>query len=325
MFLRILRSNPVLLLVLSILMACGIWLWIAFSPARQSFYTNTNPIFNVFFGWLVNLPFINVLIGLVFVLLQAFFWNAFVNNNTLLKQSTYFTAFFFVLLASCRPSLICPYPAMFASLFLMLAMRRLTSSYKKDKALSEVFDAGLFIGIASLFYVPAVVFLLFLWISVLIMRSLAWREWIVAVIGFALPFGFAMAYYTLFFTPEKFWYEKLLMAFGSYRFHWSFNWKQWLLIIALVSSSIAALWVFFNKLTDNVLKAQKVWTLMLWFIFFGIVSMAISPERDGRSLAIVIAPMSFVFANYFLKAKSKVWPEFLFLVLLIAIGVNIIL
>ena len=324
MLLRILRSNPILLLVLSILAGAGAWFWIAFSPARYAFYINTGPIFNVFFGWLIKLPVLNIIFGLLVILLQAFSWNAFVNNNSLLKQSTYFPAFFFILLASCRPSLICPYPSMFATLFLILAMRRLAASYKKEKALSEVFDAGLFIGIASLFYVPVMVFLLFLWIAILIMRSLIWREWVAAVIGFALPFGFALAYYTLFFTPEKFWYEKLLMAVGNYRLHWSFSWQQWFLLITMICACIAGVWFYINKITDNVLKAQKIWILMLWFIFFGAVSVFIAPERDARSLMIMVLPVSFIFSNYFLKAKSKVWPEFLFLGIIIAVAVNII-
>ncbi|HSY76729.1 MAG TPA: DUF6427 family protein [Bacteroidia bacterium] len=321
--LRILKSNPILLLALSIIMGIGIWVWVWISPAKDVNYTARMPLFNVFWGWATRLQVFSTGFGIILLLTQAFVWNAFVNSNTLLKQSSNFPAFFFILLASCRPSLICLYPALFASLFLVLAMRRLAASYKKEKALSEVFDAGLFIGIASLFYIPLAVFIVFLWIAILTIRSLIWREWVAALIGFVLPFGFALAYHYLFYTPELFWYDKLMMAINNYRKHWSFTWEEWLMLIAVVCVVIPSFWLFINKLSDNVVKAQKIWALMLWFVFFAMVSVVISPQRDARSLVVLALPVSFIFSNYFLKAKSSIWPEFLFLCLLITVGISL--
>jgi hypothetical protein len=321
MFVRILKSNPILLLALSIAMCFGIWLWVFLT--RYAPYSGNMPVFNSVWGWAINVKTFSAGLGLALILAHAFMWNAVINKNTLLKQSSNFPAFFFILLASCRPCLIGLYPSLFASFFLMLAVRRLAGSYKKEKALSEVFDAGLFIGIASLFYLPVAVFLVFLWITILIIRSLLWREWVVALVGFALPFGFSLAYHYLFFTPEAFWYNKLVMTIGNYRKHWSFDWHEWLLMLTIGPLCIASFLLFVNKMADNVVKTQKMWSLMLWFTFFAAASVVISPQRDARSLVIFAMPVSFVFSNYFLKSKSPVWTEFLFLCLLITVGLNL--
>jgi hypothetical protein len=323
MILRILRSNPIFLLAFTIIIGVGIWVWIGLAPLKSIDYVWNMPFFNGFWAWIGQFRLLSAIFGVVLLLTEAFVWNAFVNSNTLLKQSSYFPAFFFILLASCRTSLISLYPTLFACLFLVLAMRRLAASYKKDKALSEVFDAGLFIGIASLFYIPLVVFVLFLWIAILTIRSLIWREWVAALIGFIIPFGFALAYHYLFLTPQIFWHDELSIVESNYRKSWSFNWEEWFMLLAVIGISIASFWLFVNKMSDNVVKAQKIWALMLWFVFFALVSVFISPQRDARSLVILALPVSFIFSNYFLKAKSSIWPEFLFLCLVVTIGLSL--
>ena len=323
MVLRILRSNPILLLVFTILAGVGIWLWIGILPAKTTDYKWNVFFLNDFWAWMTRFHLFSAIFGAILVLAEAFIWNSFVNSNSLLKQSAYFPAFMFILLASCRGSLICFYPALIAVLFLMLAIRRLAAGYKKDKALSEVFDAGLFIGIASLFYIPLVVFIVFLWIAILTIRSLIWREWVAALIGFALPFAFMLAYHYIFYAPAPFWSTKLSVVTSNYRTHWSFSWEEWVLLIAIVGTSIASFWLFINKVSDNVVKAQKIWALMLWFVFFALVSVAISPQRDARSLVILVLPVSFIFSNYFLKAKSAIWSEFLFLCVIVTIGISL--
>ena len=321
MFLRILKSNPILLLIFTILTCIGIGVWTLLT--KQVSYSGNMPVFYFFFGWAVNVKLFSVSLGLILLLVQAFGWNAIINSNTLLRQSSYFPAFFLILLASCRLSLISIYPVLFASLFLTLAMRRLIASYKKDNAISNVFDAGLFIGIGSLFYPPFVVFMLFLWIAVLIMRSLIWREWVVAMVGFVLPFGFAMAYQYLFFVSDISWYSKLILSAENYRTHFSFNWKEWMLMLILAGLSIASFWLFINKMADNIVKTQKVWALILWFMVFALVSVVILKQRDAQSFMVLAIPFSFIFSNYFLKAKSAIWAELLFLCLLISIGLNL--
>src|SRR4029077_9994088 len=227
--LRILKANPILLLVLPVLLGSAIWAWVALLQGGTAFYSNTMPMFNTFFHWISFFPIGSLILGFAMLLLEAFALNSFINKHSLLKQSSYLPAFFYILFCSCRHTQICFYPALFASLFLMLAVRRLAESYKKEKALSELFDAGLFIGIAALVYVPVIVFVMFLWVAVLTMRSLNWRDWIVSLIGFSLPFIFALGYFTVFYSPEHFWYERIMLAFGNYRSDLSMPWKGMLL------------------------------------------------------------------------------------------------
>jgi hypothetical protein len=321
--LRILKANPILLLVLPVLLGGAIWAWVALLPGSSSFYGDTMPMFNTFFRWISYFPIGALVLGFAVLLLEAFTLNSFINKHSLLKQSSYLPAFFYILFCSCRHTLICFYPSLVASLFLILALRRLAESYKKEKALSELFDAGLFIGIAALVYVPVIVFVLFLWIAVLVMRSLNWRDWIVSLIGFALPFIFAMGYFTVFYSPEHFWYDRIMLAFGNYKLGLSMPWKGMLLFICLIITAIVSSWFYINKISDNILKAQKVSILMLWFVFFALASIVLSPEKNARSFVILAMPFSYMFSNYFIKTKSKALPEMLFIFFIVTIVLSV--
>lgn len=322
MFLKLIKSNSIVSLALPVIFALAIWGSMYFLHGYVHEETGV-PLFNVFFAWLNKVPFIAVILGLAILLLEAYLWNAFVNKHGLLKQTNYFPAVFCIFLCSCRPVLIGFYPALLASLFLLLAFKKLAGSYKKEKALSEAFDAGIFIGIASLLYFPVAIFLVFLWIGLLTMRSLIWREWVVSLIGFLLPFGFVLAYFSVFYSPETFWYNNLISAVGKHPATPVLAWEQIVLMGALGIITLISLFVFLTHFSDNVVKNQKLSALMVWFAVFSAATVIISPERDARSLTLLVLPLSFIFSKYFLRAKSKFIPQVLFIILLAAIVINI--
>jgi hypothetical protein len=322
MLLRILKSNPLVSLVLPVLLAVTVWVSVYAAHGSEQLKTGI-PMFETVFSWLIKMPLVSVIVAFALLVLEAFMWNTFVNAHGLLKQSSYFTATLFLLLYSCRPILVSFYPSLVAAMFLILALKRLAESYKKEKALSEAFDAGIFIGIASLLYFPFAVFIVFLWIGLLTMRSLVWREWVLSLIGFMLPFGFALGYYSVFYSPEHFWYEKLLAPLTNYHKPPFPGWEAIFLITTLIVTFIITIFFYLKKFSDNVVKNQKISALIVWFACFSGASVLLSPERDGRAFSLLAMPLSFIYANYFVRTKSRFIPELLFIALLGAIVINI--
>jgi hypothetical protein len=322
MLLRVFKSNPLISLVLPVALAVAVWVSV-YAVHGEMHLKSGIPMFEVLFGWLLKMPVASVIAAFAVLAFEAFLWNAFINKQGLLKQSSYFTATIYLLLYSSRPVLIGFYPSLLAALFLMLALKRLAESYKKEKALSEAFDAGVFIGIASLLYFPLTIFIVFLWIGLLTMRSIVWREWVVSLIGFLLPFGFMLGYYSVFYSPEHFWYEKLLAPLGNYHKPPFPGWEAITLVITLILTFLVCIFFYLKKISDNVVKNQKISALMVWFACFSGASVLLSPERDGRAFSLLAIPLSFIYSNYFVRTKSRFFPELLFMALLAAIVINI--
>lgn len=310
-----------LLLVSGILFCMVLWSTAILHPGEITRSYTDITLLAPFFDWMHGFPMIKGIFGVILLLLVAGIWNRLVNKHSLLKQSTYFPFFFMVLLLSCRTPLIGLYPALIASLFLVLFLERMISSYKKEQALSNIFDAGLFIGIATLFYIPSILFLIVLWVGLFTIRSISGRELLSSIIGFLLPFIFTFTY-NLVFYPAYPWYNKIASKFVYHAVHLAFSWQQWVIMMSIFITAVISLWFFVNKAKDNVLKAQKFWNLLVWFIFIALVSVVICPVKDSRAFAILAIPGSFVLSAYFLKTRARLVPELLFLSLMGAVIIS---
>ena len=97
-------------------------------------------------------------IALLFVIFEAFLVNRITVGQEILNTATYMPGVMYGVFMSCCPQMTTLHPVLCANLFILLALRRLFNTHRKETAFSEVFDAGFFISIATLFYVPSFCF-----------------------------------------------------------------------------------------------------------------------------------------------------------------------
>ena len=95
-------------------------------------------------------------------------------------------------------------PVAIFSLFFVFALNRIFSSYHKDTALANFFEAAFFVGFGSFFWLPGIVFILVVFAGLLVFRQFSWREWVVTVVGFLTPLVF-FDLFQLFFN-DKSWF-----------------------------------------------------------------------------------------------------------------------
>jgi hypothetical protein len=321
MLLKIFKTNPLLLLVFGIVFYVVLWAATVFRSGEVTQTYTDITLLAPFFDWIHSFPMLKEALGFVVLLLMAGIWNKIISKHSLLGSSTWFPFFFMLILLSCRASLIGFYPALASSLFLILSLDNLISSYKKEKALSDIFDSGLFIGIATLFYIPSMVFLVLLWIGLLTVRPINWREWICSIIGFLLPFVFTFTYNLVFF-PGYPWYNKITSEFQYHTLHFSFSWEQITIMVIIALIFLRGILFYINKIMDNVVKTQKFWILIIWFMLIALFSVLICPVKDSRAFSILAIPGSFVLSVYFLKTRAKFIPEVLFLSLLAGVIIS---
>lgn len=311
------------MLVSGIFFCIALWSVTIFHPAETARPYTDITLLAPFFDWIHNFPLVKEVLGFALLIVMAVAWNKIINKHSLLGQATWFPFFFMLVLLCCRTSLVGFYPALPSSLFLVLFLDKLISSYKKEQALADIFDSGLFIGIATLFYIPSMLFLALLWIGLLIIRTINWREWVCSVIGFLIPFVFTFTYNLIFF-PKYPWYNKITSEFQYHAIHFSFSWEQITIMIIIVLLALISLLFYVNKIMDNVVKAQKFWILIIWFILIALISVIICPVRDSRAFSILAIPGSFVLPVYFLKTRGKIIPEILFISLLTGVVISMI-
>lgn len=312
------NNNPISYILLP---ALAIVCWLSVFFALPSVSDSGMPLYNAMINWLGATSIISTIVALFILIIEAFLINFIVNENEILSKQSFLPALFYILFMSCDSSFLSLNPLLLANFFILLAIHQLISSYRKDTALSNAFDAGLLLALATLFYFPCVVFFPLIYIGFLLFRPFVWREWLIAFIGFVVPYTFVFAYYFWNDMLAHFWNVRLfyphpqpvVVATSS---GYYFMITVCLIILAL---SVGKLLMGYS---DGTQKNRKGGTLLLWLSVFALLSLFLSPLITIKSFMLLGIPAAVFSANYFLKLKRSAWGELLLILFLIAIFVN---
>ncbi|MCX6290776.1 MAG: DUF6427 family protein [Bacteroidetes bacterium] len=277
------------------------------------------------FHWQEALPrFLVMFIAVALVSLEAIYMNNLFNRHEVLGKNSYLPAFLYVLLMSFALPVLWLHPVLIANIFLLVALDKTFSLFKNETAALALFDGGFMISMASFFYFPAVLFFAWFIISIAILRPFSFREWLIACIGFVLPYFFMSVYF--------FWNDRLvskwesgIRLFASKTPDISFVTGRPLFWLFLLTGFLFLLSMgkFRRNFYKNVVKTRLCQQLLMLYMVFAVLSAFLSTSVDFFQLTLLAIPFSLFFSNYFLLVKKKTWiPELLLWSLIILIAWN---
>lgn len=324
MFIRFFKSNNASALLFLPLIAIVIWAFGYMNPIVLP-VKHAMPLYELFAGIFVNIPWLSTTIGLLLVIGQAFLLNFIVNENEVLEKQNYLPALFYIIFMSNNDAMLTLHPLLFGNLFVLFAFHKLFSSYRKDKAYSNAFDAGFLISIATLFYFPFVVFLPLLGVGLILLRPFDWREWIISFFGAIIPYLFVVTFYFWFDKLDYLVYDKMFYQFIKEKpvldfpntFYFMLG-VGWIVIFFAIGKIVLGVGIGSQRTKKSII-------LMVWFLFFSAFSILLAPEISTKYFSALAIPSAVFCANYFTHIKKEWWAEFLFLLLLSSLFVNLIL
>src|SRR3970040_3015553 len=104
-------------------------------------------------------------------------------KNGLSKDSTY-TIFFYFLFLLFFPSVLDNLDLIASNFFILLALRRLISLQSLKASKEKIFDASLWIFLATLFHFWSIIFIVLVFISIMFHVARDYRNWILPFIDF---------------------------------------------------------------------------------------------------------------------------------------------
>jgi hypothetical protein len=122
--------------------------------------------------------------GLLLVLLASIFIANFITKKNGLSKDSSYTIFFYFLLLLFFPSVLDNVNLILANFFILLALRRLISLQSLKASKEKIFDASLWIFVATLFHFWSILFLVLVFISILFHVSRDYRNWLLPFIAF---------------------------------------------------------------------------------------------------------------------------------------------
>ena len=264
------NNNPASYILLPLI---TILLWIpGFLSDQNIILEQGMPLYDIIIGPLDNLHFITMFIAVSLVCSGAFILNSLVNDNEILPYPTFLPALLYVIILSSIKSSLALHPILFANIFTMFSIQQLTSSYRKNNAFSNVFNAGILLSIATLFYAPYMVLFPLLGVGIQIFRPIIWREWVIGFMGVVFPYLFVLTYYFWTDMIEYFWYNKIYYSFFVKMPIDKMNMSHIFVVVVGAFIGIVSVAKIVTGLNSTSQKTRKGIILFIWLLVFSLLT-----------------------------------------------------
>ena len=169
--------------------------WIPAFIVPQSYYTESENLFTSISGLFdVNIHF-SVALAFILIIFSALLINQLTTEFEFSSRYSNLGLFYFVILSSALPAFFTFNPIILANIFILFLLKGLFKLPTNELTIPLVFNSGLLVGFASLFFPPLVLLLLFIWIAIFMHRLSSWRNLVASVIGMLMPYLFIFTWY----------------------------------------------------------------------------------------------------------------------------------
>jgi hypothetical protein len=269
--------------------------------------------------WVGKNQFVYETIALFLIFIQTLYFVFVVNKRNLLNEKNYVSGLFFLLLMSVSYDIQKLSPALLANTFILIALNvTLRQIEKRDGVGDDVFEIGLFLGIATLFQLSSFIFIFWAILVLFLYTSVNIRQLFMVVLAFIL---------TLFLVYIFFHFKD---QGQDYLNTWMLNINN---IISfsllgirdiLISYTLPTVIAVFGMI--KVLRVpryngfqNRAHQILIIFGIFSFVSLFFSGDFIPSNLISFIPFLAFFVSGFFVHSKKTLIPEFLTLVFIVLV------
>lgn len=258
-----------------------------------------------FLGALQFPPVIYSVLTFIILFGEALLLNRIFNAQKMIAKPTFLPAMAFMLISS----LFVEWNRFSAPLLingiLIWVFYRMMTLYNVQRAGNAIFNIGLLLGIITLLYHPAIVFVLLIVFTLFIMRPFRIQEWLIAFLGLTTPYYFLAI--LLYLTNQ--WNWKHLVPSVTFNL-------PGLPSSVFITISIALLVIPFiiggfyvqNNLNKMLIQVRKGWSLLLIFLIIALSVILITGDENYVNWMLSLVPLAaFHSAGYFYP-PNKIFP-----------------
>lgn len=273
-----------------------------------------------FFNWQMELmhdiqgiTWLNYSLSVLIISVNAHQINNVFNRNSFFTRDTFLPGFIYVCGLISFNALAFS-PALLAHLALIGALAFLFQIKRQDSAKVQTFASGLLIGIGLIFNPLLALWVIIPWITLGIIRPFSWREWLIALLGMALP---SFYHVCIHFVVTGFWgiqtasfklieseFDPSILEQVSYGFS----------ILLLLIGSLG----FIGVMRSQVVSFKKISQIILTILLLSLISSIVSWLMFNRFDCSFYLPASVVLSVYLLNTRFGFLMDLLTILWLIA-------
>jgi len=318
------KSNKPLMFASLLTIAIVLWIdgFIGYNQTALP-VENATPIYRLIAVFFESYSFLSVLLSFVFMLVQAFMFNRVITDKNLVVRNSWLPALLYIVLMSSSFSFFGLQPIWFANYFLIIALDKMFEVFMDESANIEIFNIGLFISLASLFYFPAIVLLLLLISALVIYYLLNIKQIIASVLGVLIPWFFVFLYF--------FWFDLTDQANIQIQ---SFYLNRGLLTTTITPFNLAYIWVigiitlvsmiriYLGISRDKPIMIRKRLQVLLAYLIIATLTTLFAGAELPINHGLLLLPVAALISVFFQENKKNFINEISFsiLILMIIIG-----
>ncbi|WEK37748.1 MAG: hypothetical protein P0Y53_09560 [Candidatus Pseudobacter hemicellulosilyticus] len=273
-------------------------------PDDHYLYTWLLGFLSPFNGWPVFFSFI------AFLLLysQALLLNRICNAQKMMSRPSYLVAMAYMLLTSLMADWNYFSAPLLINSLLIWIFYRFNVLYNSPKPGTVIFNIGLIMGIVTLLYQPACVFVLFLLLGLFIIRPLRVREWLIGLVGVTVPYYFLGL--LLYLTNHWEWQrlapqiEFRLPPMPSSLF---VSISLFLLILPFIVGG----YFVQNNLSKMFIQVRKSWSLLLVCLVTATLVIVVNGDATYGNWLLCVAPLAVFHGAAYFYPTGKWFPRIL--------------
>ncbi len=320
MLIRFFKQKNFIQFVGLLILGFVLWISVLISPPAVTQESVATPLYNFILIFLNN-HLIIILLTFLFLISQAIYLNQLLIKHDLIPRSSCMGAFVYLVLMSYSSQLLHLHPSVISSCFAMAILDIILRIKDNEQDLRLTYKAGLLVGLASLFYFPSIILLIFIWAVLLAYRMPYWRQWILPIVGILTPYLFLFTIY--------FWYDtsiENLNYYASYvgeiRFLISNPDDIVKIILALlILLIIISILRVMGRLQNRKGSIRKKISIILYLFLCSILIMFLNYDLALNTTMIYI-PSAIFLSIYFSDLKKHRWTDLVFTLLVILIIYN---
>lgn len=280
--------------------------------------------YGVFSAWIYSTIGYKGLIPDLLTIFLLFVQGALLNglnlNHRFAEEVSLFPGLLFVLVASLLPEFLHLSPLHLANIFYIIALFELLSIYNSKHSEGNIFNAGLWIGIGSLFYFSHLILLLLAFASLAVLRAFDLRERFMLLSGLAVPYLLSGLY---FFWVDQ-WDYFLLQQFGVNYDLLDFPLRGYsnFTYLKLGLFALLLLIVLFNRsryVLRRIMQEQKKINILFWGLLLAPLTLLFQANIHLDHLLLLSIPLGLLLSINFINMRPN-WAElFHFLLFLTAL------
>jgi hypothetical protein len=245
-------------------------------------------------------------LGLLGLIIASVFITNFVTKRNGMSKDNTFPFLFFFLFIILFPNILSSLTLVISNFCILLAMRRLISLQSLLTPKEKIFDASLWIFLASLFHFWSILFIILVFISIVFHVARDYRNWILPYVAF-----FTVA--ILFFLAALIFNKSLINnLLTNVHFNFEFNYftNKFQNIALSIFVAIAALFFFslLFSLSNKPLIVLPAFQKIIVSFLIGIAIFVISPLKSNAILVYTFMPLSVMATSYIENAQVK-WAK----------------